>query len=68
MKQQDIVLLSDQELKEKIEAEKNKLIKLKLQHAISPIENPMEIRKTRKNIARLLTEFNKRKNNNKITK
>ncbi|GAB4450634.1 MAG: 50S ribosomal protein L29 [Bacteroidia bacterium] len=61
MKQQDIVLLSDQELKEKIEAEKNKLIKLKLQHAISPIENPMEIRKTRKNIARLLTEFNKRK-------
>lgn len=68
MKQQDIVLLSDQELKEKIEAEKNKLIKLKLQHAISHIENPMEIRKTRKNIARLLTEFNKRKNNNKITK
>ncbi|MEW6774465.1 MAG: 50S ribosomal protein L29 [Bacteroidota bacterium] len=68
MKQQDIILLSDQELKEKIEAEKNKLIKLKLQHAISPIENPMEIRKTRKNIARLLTEFNKRKNNNKITK
>ncbi len=67
-KQQDIILLSDQELKEKIEAEKNKLIKLKLQHAISPIENPMEIRKTRKNIARLLTEFNKRKNNNKITK
>lgn len=68
MKQQDIILLSDQELKEKIEAEKNKLVKLKLQHAISPIENPMEIRKTRKNIARLLTEFNKRKNNNKITK
>lgn len=61
MKQKDIVILSDQEIKEKIEAEKNKLVKLKLQHAISPLENPMEIRNTRKTIARLLTELNKRK-------
>lgn len=62
MKQKDIILLSEQEIKEKIQAEKNKLIKLKLQHAVSPIENPMEIRSTRKTIARLLTELNKRKN------
>ncbi|HPQ08226.1 MAG TPA: 50S ribosomal protein L29 [Bacteroidia bacterium] len=61
MKQKDIILLSDQELSEKIEVEKNKLIKLKLQHAVSPIENPMEIRNSRKTIARLLTELNKRK-------
>lgn len=64
MKQKDIILLSEQELKEKIETEKNKLVKLKLQHAVSSIENPMEIRKTRKAIARLLTELNKRKNTN----
>lgn len=65
MKQNEIVVLSDQELKEKIEAEKNKLVKLKLQHSVSPIENPMEIRKTRRIIARLLTEVNKRQRNNK---
>ncbi|MCX7728445.1 MAG: 50S ribosomal protein L29 [Bacteroidia bacterium] len=62
MKQKDIILLSDQEIKEKIESEKNKLLKLKLQHAVSPIENPMEIKSTRKTIARLLTELTKRKN------
>jgi large subunit ribosomal protein L29 len=67
MKQKDIILLSDQELSEKIEVEKNKLIKLKLQHAVSPIENSMEIRNSRKTIARLLTELNKRKSKS-ITK
>lgn len=61
MKNKDIILLSEQELKEKIETEKNKLVKLKLQHTVSPIENPMDIKKTRKTIARLLTELNKRK-------
>lgn len=67
MKSKDIILLSDHELKEKIETEKNKLVKLKLQHAISPLPNPMEIRNTRKTIARLLTEYNKRKNTKNIT-
>jgi large subunit ribosomal protein L29 len=67
MKQKDIILLSDQELKEKIISEKEKLVKLKLQHAVSPIANPMEIRNIRKTIARLLTELNKRKSKS-ITK
>ncbi len=65
MESKDIVILSDQELKEKIEIEKSKLTKLKLQHAVSPIENPMEIRNTRKTIARLLTEYTKRQRINK---
>lgn len=67
MKSKDIILLSDQELIEKIKMEKNKLVKLKLQHAISPLPNPMEIRNTRKTIARLLTEYNKRKNTKHTT-
>lgn len=62
MKQKDITILSDQEIKEKVISEKNKLIQMKLQHAVSPLENPMEIKKTRKTIARLLTELSKRKN------
>ncbi len=61
MKQKDIILLSDQELEEKLFQEKDKLVKLKLQHAVSPIQNPMELRETRKTIARLLTEISKRK-------
>ncbi len=62
MKQKDIILLSEQEIKEKSHTEKNKLVKLKLQHAITPLQNPMELKNTRKNIARLSTERNKRKN------
>jgi large subunit ribosomal protein L29 len=53
--------LSDQELKDKIADEKSTLNKQKLNHAISPIENPSKIRINRRNIARLLTEGTSRK-------
>lgn len=61
MKNKDIVGLSDQELIEKIKEEKAGLNKMKLNHAISPVENPAKIRVNRRNIARLKTEENKRK-------
>jgi large subunit ribosomal protein L29 len=35
---------------------------MKMNHAISPLENPLIVRTTRKNVARLATEINKRKN------
>jgi large subunit ribosomal protein L29 len=57
MKQSDIKNLSIDELKENINNEATKLHKLQFAHAISPIENPMQIRFTRKNIARLKTEL-----------
>lgn len=60
MKNKDIVSLSDQELKDKIAEEKAGLNKMTLNHAISPVENPLKIRVTRRNIARLKTEANKR--------
>lgn len=53
--------LSDQELREKIADEKAALNKMTLNHAISPVENPSKIRNNRRNIARMLTEANKRK-------
>jgi large subunit ribosomal protein L29 len=62
MKNKEIVALSDQELIEKIKEEKSGLNKSRLNHAVSPIENPISIRVNRRNIARLVTEVNKRKN------
>ena len=60
MKQQDILQLSTNDVREKLKEEKGILVKLKLNHAVSPIENPMKIKSYRKTIARLQTELRKR--------
>ena len=60
MENKDIVALSIEELKAKIAQEKSNLGKIKLGHAISPIESPIKIRDSRKTIARLATELTKR--------
>lgn len=62
MAKQEIKGLSDQELLEKIAAEKADLNKVTLNHTISPVENPAKIRESRRNIAKMLTEVNNRKN------
>jgi large subunit ribosomal protein L29 len=61
MATKEIKGLSDQELHEKITAEKADLNKVTLNHAISPVENPSKIRLQRRNIAKMLTEANNRK-------
>jgi large subunit ribosomal protein L29 len=68
MKQKDIAALSLQELKEKLHEEKGILEKMLLNHKISPIENPMKIRGTRKLVARLSTELTKKKHSAVVTK
>ncbi|MBQ8307914.1 MAG: 50S ribosomal protein L29 [Alistipes sp.] len=55
MKSAEIKDLSVKDLQERIEAEKVQLNKLKVQHAISPVENPSTIKKSRRDIARMLT-------------
>ena len=60
MKQQDIESLSLQELKDKLHEEKGSLEKMHLNHKISPVENPMKIRESRKLVARLSTELTKK--------
>jgi len=65
MKTAEIRELSIKELEERIDTEKAQLLKLKLNHSISPLDNPMKITVTRKNIARLktiLTERNLKEN------
>ena len=63
MKQSEICELTTEEIKEKIATEQSALTKLKMNHAVSPLENPMLIRVTRRNIARLMTELRKRELN-----
>lgn len=60
MKMQEIRALSTQELQAKLKEEKRNLQKLRFANAISPIENPMRIRETKKLIARILTELRAR--------
>ncbi|MEE1347640.1 MAG: 50S ribosomal protein L29 [Bacteroidales bacterium] len=65
MKASEIKGLSISEIEEKIAAARLNLEKMKLTHAISPLENPMKIRKTRKDIARMLTILTEKKNTEK---
>ena len=55
MKSAEIKDMSVQDLQERIDAEKAKLSQLKEQHAVSPVENPSIIKKSRRDIARMLT-------------
>lgn len=60
MKQSEITKLSTAELQEKIGESKKSYTDLKMAHAISPLENPIQLRTLRRSIARLATELTKR--------
>ena len=60
MKYKEIADLATDELKEKLEMEREKLTKMKISHTISPLENPKALTAARKDIARILTELNRR--------
>ena len=55
MKAKDIRELTTEEVQARIVEEREKLMRLRLNHAVSAIESPSEIRSVRKNIARLET-------------
>ncbi|MFZ2287847.1 MAG: 50S ribosomal protein L29 [Bacteroidales bacterium] len=65
MKSSEIRELSNQELLEHIDNEKTSLVRMKLNHAISPLENPQKIKESRRTIARLMTERRRREMNDK---
>lgn len=60
MKYNDISDLSTKELGAKLKEEKERLNKLTFNHTVSPVENPSQIKATKKVIARILTEMRKR--------
>ena len=57
MKKADIKNLSAGDIQTQLTEAKVQYSKLKLAHAISPIENPIQIKDLRKTIARLNTEL-----------
>lgn len=60
MKNSEIREMTPQELEEQLEAKRSELKRMKMNHAISPLDNPMQIRGIRKDVARILTELTKR--------
>lgn len=60
MKQSEIKDLSTDNVKIQLAETQSLYNKLKLNHAVSPLENPLKIRVTRKTIARLKTELKTR--------
>ena len=63
MKTAEIKELTTAELQERLAAEKEALNRLKLNHSISPLDNPLQIKDARRNIARLATELRAREIN-----
>lgn len=55
MKTSEVREMSIADLQDRIQVEKNRLDTMKLNHAISPLENTSEFKKVRKDIARMLT-------------
>lgn len=60
MKMEVITQLSDADLLERLEAEEQQMTRLRLNHAVSPLENPHQLQESRRSIARLKTEIRKR--------
>jgi large subunit ribosomal protein L29 len=55
MKQSEIKLMEAEALQTKIDEVEKQLTDLKLTHAVSPLENPLQIRAARRTLARLKT-------------
>ena len=60
MKQEVITELSTADIVERLEEERKHLTRLKMNHAVSPLDNPHQISSNRKVIARLETELRRR--------
>ena len=60
MKANEVKEMTTADLQERLAAEKARLVQMKLQHAMSPLDNPLQIRDVRRDIARIATELRKR--------
>ncbi len=65
MKTSEIKELTNKEILERLQTEKDSLLRMKMNHAISPLENPLQIKFARRNIARLKTILHQREINEK---
>ena len=60
MNSSEIRELTIKELEERLESEESMMVRMRMNHAVSPLDNPNKIVETRKNIARLKTEMRAR--------
>jgi len=60
MNQSEVLKLSNEELKDQLVEKKMKYNELKMVHAVSPLENPIQIKSLRRSIARIITEITNR--------
>ena len=60
MNQSVIKEMTTSELHDLVESEKSRLEKMKVNHTVSPLENPKQITFSRKTVARILTELRNR--------
>ena len=65
MKTSEIRELSTPDLLERIDTEKTMLVRMKMNHAITPLDNPQKLKQAKMNIARLLTELRARETKQK---
>ena len=65
MKNSEIRELSTPDLLERIDTERTMLVRMKLNHAITPLDNPQKVKEVKSTIARLLTELRTRELNKK---
>ena len=66
MKQSVIKEMATNELEDLLGSEQTRLEKMKVNHLVSPLENPKQITFSRKTIARIQTELRKRDLNEAI--
>tara|TARA_B100000768_G_scaffold45697_1_gene44515 strand:+ start:138 stop:332 length:195 start_codon:yes stop_codon:yes gene_type:complete len=60
MKAQILTDMPINELNDLLQIERDRLVKMKMSHAVSPLENPLQIKFLRKTIARIMTELSRR--------
>ena len=65
MKSQILTDMPENELQDLLISEREKLIRMKMSHSVSPLENPLQLRFIKKVIARVMTEISKRRNTSK---
>ena len=65
MKTSEVREMSIADLQDRIQVERNRLESMKLNHAVSPLENTSEFKKVRKDIARMITILAEKENEQK---
>jgi large subunit ribosomal protein L29 len=65
MKTSEIKELSTSDILERIDTERAMLVRMKLNHAITPLDNPQKVKEVKLTISRLLTELRTREMNQK---